>query len=67
MICTDKTGTPTKNEMTVTCLFTAGRTIDVTGEGCTPEGELREQGRSLHLEDEPGVDRTCSWGDVRRM
>lgn len=57
VICTDKTGTLTKNEMTVTRLFTDGRTIEVTGEGYRPEGELRELGRSLVVKDEPGVDR----------
>ncbi len=44
VICTDKTGTLTKNEMTVTRLFIDGRTFEVTGEGYAPEGEIREIG-----------------------
>ncbi len=40
VICTDKTGTLTKNEMTVTRLFVDGRTFEVTGEGYAPEGEI---------------------------
>ncbi len=45
VICTDKTGTLTKNEMTVTRLFIDGRTFEVTGEGYAPEGEIRVVGR----------------------
>ncbi len=42
VICTDKTGTLTKNEMTVTRLYVPGRTYEVTGEGYVPVGEIRE-------------------------
>ncbi|MBH0177244.1 MAG: cation-translocating P-type ATPase, partial [Nitrospira sp.] len=42
VICTDKTGTLTKNEMTVTRLVIDGRLFDVTGEGYEPKGEIRE-------------------------
>lgn len=38
VICSDKTGTLTKNEMTVACLVTASSTVDVTGAGYQPEG-----------------------------
>ena len=41
VICSDKTGTLTKNEMTVTRLFVAGRIFAVTGEGYAPVGEIR--------------------------
>ncbi len=40
VICTDKTGTLTKNEMTVTHLYVDGLVYDVTGEGYAPEGEI---------------------------
>src|SRR5215831_3037883 len=36
VICTDKTGTLTKNEMTVTRMYVAERTIEVSGEGYVP-------------------------------
>ena len=41
IICTDKTGTLTKNEMTVTALWLPdGRKIEVSGSGYTPAGSL---------------------------
>ncbi len=42
VICTDKTGTLTKNEMTVVQLFAGEATFEVTGEGYEPVGEIRE-------------------------
>jgi Ca2+-transporting ATPase len=41
VICTDKTGTLTNNEMTVTRLFLDGHLFTVTGEGYAPVGEIR--------------------------
>ena len=40
IICTDKTGTLTKNEMTVTKLFANGEIIDVTGRGYSTKWEF---------------------------
>jgi len=40
VICSDKTGTLTKGEMTVTKLFTDGEFYDVTGAGYEPRGEF---------------------------
>ena len=39
-ICTDKTGTLTKNEMTVRALATAAGRVNLTGAGYDPAGEL---------------------------
>lgn len=40
VICTDKTGTLTKNEMTVRALWIHSQTIEVTGVGYNPTGEI---------------------------
>ncbi|WP_397382660.1 cation-translocating P-type ATPase [Prosthecobacter sp.] len=45
IICSDKTGTLTKNEMTVTRLILPdGRQIEATGAGYSPEGKLTGDG-----------------------
>ena len=40
VICSDKTGTLTRNEMTVTEIVTGNRRYKITGTGYTPEGEF---------------------------
>ena len=40
VICSDKTGTITKNEMTVRQINTGSHTVQVTGEGFTPTGRF---------------------------
>ena len=47
VICTDKTGTLTRDQMTVRVLHLAGRRIDVSGAGYAPSGEFREGGRAV--------------------
>lgn len=42
IICTDKTGTLTQNQMTVKEFYFNGRTVDVTGEGYSPLGHISE-------------------------
>ena len=50
-ICSDKTGTLTKNEMTARLVRTAGRSFDVEGAGYAPVGELTLAGeRSRHAD-----------------
>ncbi|MCC5969260.1 MAG: HAD-IC family P-type ATPase [Pararhodobacter sp.] len=47
VICTDKTGTLTRNEMAVTTLVTAGDVLDVTGEGYAPKGKVQRDGADV--------------------
>jgi len=47
VICTDKTGTLTQNEMTVREIWVAGRQISVSGVGYVPEGAFSAEGVRL--------------------
>ena len=50
IICTDKTGTLTQNQMTVREVKLAGRTIQVGGVGYEPKGEFSEAGKTIHAQ-----------------
>ncbi len=47
VICTDKTGTLTRNQMTVTQVYAAGKTYAVTGAGYSPEGDFLLNGSKV--------------------
>lgn len=47
VICTDKTGTLTRNEMTVTRLVTTEGEYEVSGTGYEPEGVFEQDGNEL--------------------
>jgi Ca2+-transporting ATPase len=44
VICSDKTGTLTRDEMTVRVLYTSGTLVDVSGSGYQPEGTFTVSG-----------------------
>ena len=50
VICTDKTGTLTRNEMMVESIATAGELIEVTGEGYAPHGAFLLAGEEIDIE-----------------
>lgn len=42
VICTDKTGTLTQNEMTVVSLYINNKVLDVSGRGYAPKGDFKD-------------------------
>ncbi len=53
VICSDKTGTLTRNEMTVQTVVTAGREYAVSGSGYFPKGEFSVDGIPVCAEENP--------------
>ena len=55
VICSDKTGTLTKGEMTVRKILNGGRLIEITGVGYTPVGELRGH-EAMEITSDPSLE-----------
>lgn len=55
VICSDKTGTLTKNEMTVRRVYTNGKMFEVTGVGFQPEGEYLIDGNQVNPKEDPNL------------
>ncbi|HWM47645.1 MAG TPA: HAD-IC family P-type ATPase [Xanthobacteraceae bacterium] len=53
VICSDKTGTLTRNEMTVATLVTADRRLTVEGAGYVPEGRFLAEGAPIDPASDP--------------
>ena len=51
-ICSDKTGTLTQNEMTITKIFTDFKEFDVEGSGYTPKGDIKLDGETIEDHDQ---------------
>jgi len=60
IICSDKTGTLTQNEMTVTRLWVDGRFITVTGTGYVPKGDFLVDGQKVMISKYPAA-QTALW------
>ncbi|MFN8384708.1 MAG: cation-translocating P-type ATPase [Anaerolineales bacterium] len=54
-ICSDKTGTLTQNEMTVTRVWADNQFIHVTGTGYAPNGEFQVDGKKVNVNDYPAI------------
>jgi Ca2+-transporting ATPase len=55
VICSDKTGTLTKNEMTVQSLVHAGKHFQITGIGYEPEGDFLLDNQKIFPSEYPGL------------
>jgi len=55
VICSDKTGTLTRNEMTAQTVVTAEHEYTVSGVGYAPDGGFTEGGRVVLAEQDPGL------------
>jgi cation-transporting ATPase F len=62
VICSDKTGTLTKNEMTVRELWSAGQHLTTTGSGYDPEGDFFLQEKLTNISNMPSVLETLTAG-----
>ncbi len=56
IICTDKTGTLTKNEMTVKKVYVDGKTLEVGGRGYKPEGKIKFEGEEVYIGESKALD-----------
>jgi magnesium-transporting ATPase (P-type) len=52
VICSDKTGTLTKNQMTAVRVMLAGHTLEVSGAGYAPDGGFQRDGEAVEAEDD---------------
>lgn len=52
VICSDKTGTLTQNQMTVRRVFVADQLVEVTGQGYEPTGNFVRAGQNIEVSDE---------------
>ncbi len=64
VICSDKTGTLTKNEMTVQQIYTSENLISISGLGYDPEGEFTLDSKKINLSDSKSLDLTLRAGTM---
>jgi Ca2+-transporting ATPase len=55
VICSDKTGTLTQDQMTVRQIYTGGRLINVSGVGYEPKGQFQLNGKAMDVSQDTAV------------
>ncbi|MBN1688063.1 MAG: cation-transporting P-type ATPase [Candidatus Omnitrophica bacterium] len=55
VVCSDKTGTLTENQMTVTEVYSQNESIALTGTGYNPEGEARSADKKMEVSGHPNL------------
>jgi magnesium-transporting ATPase (P-type) len=58
VICTDKTGTLTRNEMTVRSITTAANQFELSGTGYDPHGAISQSGKNILADNNPVLQET---------
>ena len=64
VICSDKTGTMTQNEMTVVKAYVDDKILDVEGIGYAPKGDIRLNGRIIGINSLPNLRNLISIGTL---
>lgn len=64
VICSDKTGTLTQNEMTVVKAFVDGSVLDVEGGGYDPFGDVKLDGKKININSLPNLRNLISIGSL---
>ncbi len=62
VICTDKTGTLTKDEMTIRKVYADFTTFEVDGSGYSPEGNILLNGQKVTFEVNTALEKVLSYG-----
>lgn len=64
IICTDKTGTITRNELTVVKVALSGQILEIDGAGYAPHGNFYSDGIKVYPHDVPGLEMLMKIGTL---